>query len=131
MTGAVDDTAFHHEANILYHGNVRKRVARNSDDVGEIARLESADLIGPAKELGAVEQVSLQCGEWRHAVFDHENEFAGLRAVGKGADVRADRHGNSGSELPAELLGVKFLHAAFTYGRRGRSGVIGKVFGDR
>src|SRR5438034_7953186 len=38
-----DLTAFHHEPDVLEHGDVLQRVAHHADHVGELARLERAD----------------------------------------------------------------------------------------
>ena len=38
-----DLTAFHHEPDMLEHGDVLQRVAHHADHVGELARLERAD----------------------------------------------------------------------------------------
>ncbi len=46
---AIDSAALHNERNFLQHTYVRERVAGNGNDVGEIAGLESADLILPAE----------------------------------------------------------------------------------
>ncbi len=52
-------------------------------------------------------RAGLDGGERGHAEFDHEDEFAGLGAVGEGADVRTHGDGNSGGECCFfELLGV-------------------------
>ena len=96
MAGAVNHAAFHHESDFLDGGDVGERIAGDGDDVRKKARLQRANLILPAEELGAIEHVGLQNGERRHAVLDHQNEFAGLRAVRKWADVGADGHGHAG-----------------------------------
>ena len=130
MIGAVDDAAFHDEGDLLNGGDVGERIAGDGDDVGEIAGLKSADLILPAEEFRAVEHVRLEGGERRHAVLDHEDEFACLRAVGKWADVGAHGHGNAGGELAPKLFGVKVLHLVLACGCGGRSGVVGEIFGN-
>jgi hypothetical protein len=60
----------------------------------------------------------------------HEFEFASLGSVRERADIGADRHGDSGCELLAELFGVKGQHGALTFGGGRRLGMGGKVFGD-
>ena len=45
----VDHAALHDKADALEHGDVLKRIAWNSDDVGPIARLQRANLILPAE----------------------------------------------------------------------------------
>src|SRR4029077_12860272 len=46
--------AFHHEADTLQFVNVRNGVARNGDEIGEFAGLDSADAVLPAEHFGSV-----------------------------------------------------------------------------
>ena len=131
MISAVDPAGFHHEADLLQDAYVGEGVAGNSNDICEIAWLESADLILPTEKFRAVEEIGLKSGERRHAIFNHEAKFAGLRAVREWTDIGAYSHGYASGELLAKFLGVEVLHAVFAFALRGRGGVIGEVFGDR
>ena len=105
----VDHAAFHHERDLLQYADVRERVSRHCDDVGEIARLQRADLSLPAEQLRAVQRAGLDRGERRHPVLHHEREFAGLRAVRKRSYVGAHGDGNTGRELFRQFVRVHFL----------------------
>src|SRR5580700_6304097 len=106
MIAAIDCSTFHHEADFLQDADIGERIARNSNDICEIARFEGADLILPAEEFCAVEEVGLESSERGHAVFNHQDKFAGLCAVREWADVGADGHWDAGCELLAKFLGV-------------------------
>src|SRR6266436_8734503 len=116
MIAAIDCAAFHHEADLFENADVGKRIAGNSNDICEIAGFESADLILPSEEFRAVEEAGLKGGKRGHSVFNHEVKFAGLRTVGKGTDVGANCHWDTGGELLAKFLGVEVLHAVFAFG---------------
>ena len=104
---AADDLAvFHDEGDALEGTDVGERVALHGDDIGVEAGLELADGVGPVEQLGAVDEVGVEGFGGGHAVLDHEFEFAGLGAVGEGADVGADSEGDAGGELLFELGGV-------------------------
>lgn len=118
MIAAVDHATFHHEADFLYYADVFDRIAGDGNDVGKIAGLEGANLILPTEELCAIEHVCLERCERGHAVLNHEKEFAGLRAVRKWTDVRANGHRDARRELPAKLSSVKILHSMFAFRRR-------------
>src|SRR5579884_1232934 len=80
----IDDAIFHNKFDVFGNADVFERIAGNGNDIGEVAGLQSTDLILPAEELRAVEEIGLQGGDRRHAELDHQFEFAGLRAMRKG-----------------------------------------------
>src|ERR1051326_708686 len=43
-----DHAAFHHELHTFHLGNIRERISRDRDNVGELAFLDAADLAFPA-----------------------------------------------------------------------------------
>ena len=131
MIAAIDCSTLHHEADFLQDADIGERIARNSNDICQIAGFEGADLILPAEEFCAVEEVGLESGERGHAVFNHQVKFAGLGAVGKGTDVGADGHWDPGCELLAKFLGVEVLHAVFALRLSGGGSVVGEIFRNR
>ncbi len=126
----MDDSAFHDEADAGGGGDVGEGVAVDGDDVGEEPGFELADLAGPAEEFGSVEEVGAEDVEGGHAVLVHEDEFAGLGAVGEGADVGADGEGDAGGDLALELLDVEGQLSALGGFAGFAPGVVGEVFGD-
>jgi hypothetical protein len=56
----IDHAALHYERNIFQFTDVLQRIARNRNDVGQIARLQQANLPVPPEQLRSVEQISLQ-----------------------------------------------------------------------
>ena len=128
---AVDGTAFHDERDASESADVFDRIAWDGDNICEIARLERADFVLPTEELCPIQKSGLEHVERFHTVLRHQDVLPRLRAVGKGADVRADSHGHTGSELLAEFLNVQIVELMLALGSRGSRGMVGEIFGDR
>ena len=112
------------------HLDVVEGIARDRDDVGEIAGLEVADFVLPAEEFGAVQQPGLKRLERLHAVLHHKHVLASLCPVRERANIGADGERNSGSELSAKLLGVIFEEFVLFRTEAGLEGMLGEILGD-
>jgi hypothetical protein len=115
----IDSASLHYESDFLQDANIGERIAGHRNDVSKIAGLECADLIRPSEEFGPIEEACLESSQGGHAVLDHKNKFTGLCTVGKGTNVRTDRHRNSSGELFAKFLGVKIERAVISFGLDG------------
>src|SRR5215469_7965 len=127
---AIDDSVFHNKAYLFQRGDVLKRVAGDGNHIGEITRLERADLAIPTEEFSAIDQVRLQRGERRHSVFHHENKFPRLGSMGKWTDVGAEGHGHARSQLLAEFLCVEVQHLVLPLRLRRTGSMICEIFGN-
>src|SRR5260370_8597677 len=78
---SVNNPTLHHKSYVLDGSNVLERIAGDGNDVGQIAVLERPDLSLPAQQFRSIQQIGLQHGQGRHAIFHHEHESAGLRSA--------------------------------------------------
>src|SRR6266702_5687722 len=78
-----DHAALHHKAHALHFGDVRERISRNSDDVGEFAFLDAADLLLDAviQHVGGVHIRGLQGLHRFQSPLRVIGELVGLLAV--------------------------------------------------
>ena len=72
--------------------DVGERVARDGDQVGELAGLDRADPVLPAEQLGGVGGRGLDRLHRRHALLHHVGELLRVVAVREDAAVGAERH---------------------------------------
>ena len=130
MRVPVNSTGLHDEGDAGERRDIVEGIAGDSDDVGEIVGLERADFILPAQEFCAIEKTCLKRVERFHSVLHHKDILARLRTVRKRTDVRADSHGNAGSELLSKFLCVKIEHLAKARGGFGAGGLSSEIFGN-
>src|SRR5690242_15723284 len=80
-----DLAALHHEFHPLQFGDIRQRIARDGDEIGELAFLHRANLVLPAEGLGVYHRAALDGARGAHAGMLHEHfKFERLGAVGEG-----------------------------------------------
>ncbi len=121
---------FHDEGGVGKDGDGFQGVAGDGDDVGVEVGFELADLVGPVEEFGAIEEAGFEGVGGAHAVLDHEFVFAGLGAVGKGADVGAYGEGDAGGHLSFELGCVEGEFPVDGLGAVGGVGVLTEILAD-
>src|SRR6185312_9449218 len=77
---AIDDTTLHDEGGVPQSVRLRNRIPWYRNDIGEAARLDGADLVGAAQELGGVARGGQYRIDGLHAVRDQQCELHGVIA---------------------------------------------------
>src|SRR5215469_5366297 len=98
----VNVAGFHDESHVLGDADVPRGVARDGDDVGEVARPQLAELTVQLDEFRAGDRCRLQ-GLYRgHAACHQRGQFPGVVAVRDGGGVGAAGYLDAGGDGPGE-----------------------------
>ena len=87
-------------------------IATYRNDIGELAGFDGSDLAGMTEEVCSVRGRGLDGLHRGHSILHHEGELLGTGAVRANAEIRTERHFDSGGYRFAKVLAMLFAEFA-------------------